>query len=72
MENPYVFRGPIHDPKMFFGRIHEFNEIAAFLRSNQSISIVGPRKIGKTSLLFHLMRPEIWTDLGLEGHLFGL
>ena len=65
MDNPYIFRGPVHDPEMFFGRTHELNEIAAFLRGNQSISIVGPRKIGKTSLLFHLMRPEVWPDLGL-------
>jgi tRNA A-37 threonylcarbamoyl transferase component Bud32 len=65
MDNPYVFRGPVHEPDMFFGRIHELNEIAAFLRGNQSISVVGPRKIGKTSLMFHLMRQEVWPELGL-------
>ncbi|MBN1177603.1 MAG: protein kinase [Anaerolineae bacterium] len=65
MNNPYIFRGPVHDPRMFFGRVHELNEIAAFLRGNQSISIVGPRKIGKTSLLFHLTRPASWPELGL-------
>ncbi len=67
MNNPYIFRGPVHDPTMFFGRRHEMNEIAAFLRGNQSISIVGPRKIGKTSLLFHLMRPQTAAELGLGG-----
>ena len=65
MDNPFIFRGPVHDPEMFFGRMHELNEIAAFLRGNQSVSIVGPRKIGKTSLLFHLMRPEAWPGLGM-------
>jgi hypothetical protein len=65
-KNPYVFRGPVHDPDMFFGRTHELNEIAAFLRGNQSISIVGPRKIGKTSLLFHLMRPKTQAQFGLD------
>jgi hypothetical protein len=65
MDNPYIFRGPVHDPEMFFGRTHELNEIAAFVRGNQSVSIVGPRKIGKTSLLFHLMRPETWPGLRL-------
>jgi serine/threonine-protein kinase len=70
-KNPYVFRGPVHDPAMFFGRTHELNEMAAFLRGNQSISIVGPRKVGKTSLLFHLMRPETQAQLDLgEGYLF--
>jgi predicted Ser/Thr protein kinase len=67
MNNPYVFRGPVRDPAMFFGRTHELNEIAAFLRGNQSVSIVGPRKIGKTSLLFHLLRPETWPGVGLGG-----
>jgi hypothetical protein len=66
MNNPYIFRGPVHDPRMFFGRVHELQEIASFLRGNQSISIIGPRKIGKTSLLFHLMRPETWEPLGLD------
>jgi hypothetical protein len=65
MNNPYIFRGPVREAEMFFGRVHELNEIAAFLRGNQSVSIVGPRKIGKTSLLFHLMRPEVGRELGL-------
>lgn len=66
MNNPYVSRGPIHDEQMFFGRVHELQEIAAFLRGNQSVSLVGPRKIGKTSLLFHLMRPSAQAQLHLE------
>lgn len=66
MLNPYVSRGPVRNPEMFFGRKHEINEIAAFLRGNQSVSIVGPRKIGKTSLLFHLMRHEVWHQYGLD------
>ncbi len=66
MNNPYISRGPVREPGMFFGREHELNEVAAFLRGNQSVSIVGPRKIGKTSLLFHLMRPETTRSLGLD------
>jgi tRNA A-37 threonylcarbamoyl transferase component Bud32 len=50
---------------MFFGRAHELREIANFLKGNQSVSIVGPRKIGKTSLLFHLMRPRVSEELGI-------
>ncbi len=68
MDNPYISRGPVRNPNMFFGRLHELNEIAAFLRGNQSVSIVGPRKIGKTSLLYHLLRPESWEMLGLDEH----
>ncbi len=66
MSNPYISRGPVRVPDMFFGRMHELNEIAAFLRGNQSVSIVGPCKIGKTSLLFHLMRSQTWPGLGLD------
>lgn len=65
MDNPYVSRGPVRAPDMFWGRAHPLHEIAAFLHGNQSVSIVGPRKIGKTSLLFHLLRPSTWPALGL-------
>lgn len=66
MNNPYVSRGPVRNPAMFIGRTHELHEIAAFLSGNQSVSIVGPRKIGKTSLLYHLLRPETAASLGLN------
>ena len=65
MNNPYISRGPVRTAEMYFGREHEFNEIADFLRGNQSVSIVGPRKIGKTSLLFHLQRPVTKAKYGL-------
>ncbi len=65
IDNPYISRGPVRNPDMFFDREHELQEIAAFIRGNQSVSIVGPRKIGKTSLLFQLLRPETWQSLSL-------
>ena len=65
MNNPYVARGPLRNPEMFYGRADELSEIAAFLNGNQSVSIVGPRRIGKTSLLYHLMRPDTWHSLGM-------
>lgn len=66
MNNPYISRGPVRDGDLFFGRGHELQEISAFLQGNQSVSIVGPRKIGKTSLLFQLIRPETRVSLMLE------
>jgi tRNA A-37 threonylcarbamoyl transferase component Bud32 len=65
--NPYLSRGPVRSQEMFFGRTLELREIANFLRGNQSVSIVGPRKVGKTSLLFHLMRPHVYEELGIPG-----
>jgi hypothetical protein len=71
MSNPYLSRGPLRDPAMLFGRAHELQEIAAFICGTQSVSIVGPRKIGKTSLLMELRRPAAWNGLGLsEDNLF--
>jgi len=63
--NPYISRGPLRALNMFYGREHDLHEIAAFLNGNQSIALVGPRKIGKTSLLFHLMRLETRETFGL-------
>ena len=65
MSNPYLSQGSVHDPEMLFGRTHELHEIAAFLRGTQSVSIIGSRKIGKTSLLLQLVRPAAWPGLGL-------
>ncbi len=65
MSNPYIYRGPIQNRGAFIGRDHECAEIATFLRGNQSISIVGPRKIGKTSLLFHLLDTTVQRSLDL-------
>jgi hypothetical protein len=55
----------VRDPAMLFGREHELHEIAAFIQGTQSVSLVGPRKIGKTSLLLQLMRPMAWPELGI-------
>jgi hypothetical protein len=65
MNNPYNFTGPLRDSTMFFGRTHELREIWTFLSHNQSVSIVGPDRIGKTSLVLHLMRPLTMETLGI-------
>ena len=67
MNNPDRSGGPVRFPGTFVGRRRELDEIAAYLRGNQSISIVGPPGIGKTSLLLYLMRPATWPGLGLDG-----
>ena len=64
IENPYVQRNAIREPDYFFGRTQETREILNYLARGQSVSIVGPRRIGKTSLLLHLSRSleKIKTD----------
>jgi hypothetical protein len=54
--NPYNPREPVSSEEMFFGRRNELIVITDFLKAGQSVSIVGPPKIGKTSLLLHLTR----------------
>ena len=63
--NPFFHRGPIHDPAYFFGRGKEIRFITDLLRAGQSVSLSGPRRFGKTSLLFHLAHPDIATAHGL-------
>lgn len=53
--NPFFHRGPIRDRSYFFGRERLLARAHAFFMEGQSVALVGPRRIGKTSLLFRLM-----------------
>ncbi len=66
LSNPFFHRGPIRDRAYFFGREHETSQMLSLLGNGQSISLVGQRRIGKTSLLFHLADPEVFTRYGLS------
>ena len=65
-ENPYFHRGPIRQPEYFFGRAQEVTSVLSLLKNNQSVSIVGPRRMGKTSLLLHISHPEVMARHGLS------
>ena len=54
--NPFYHRGPIHDARFFRDRSEEIAQARQLLSLGQSIAIVGPRRIGKSSLLLHLAR----------------
>jgi DNA-binding SARP family transcriptional activator len=58
-ENPYFHRGPIRHPGHFIGRTHEVASTLGLLRNGQSVSIVGQRRIGKSSFLLHISHPEV-------------
>jgi hypothetical protein len=55
-ENPYIFGNPVKDQQLFFGRISELSEIhrGVTKRNKQNFLITGPRRVGKTSLLYQL------------------
>ena len=53
-QNPFFHRGPISDPKYFFGRTAELRQLSELLNAGQHLAIYGQRRTGKTSLLFQL------------------
>ncbi len=56
MENPYVYGEPIKSDRMFFGRASERSEILRGVTkaNKQNYLITGPRRSGKTSLLYQI------------------
>ncbi|MGB8983927.1 MAG: TIR domain-containing protein [Anaerolineales bacterium] len=61
--NPFTCRGMIKDPGLFSGRTEELENIKNLLLTMQSCSVVGPRRIGKSSLLFYLSHPSYHTKI---------
>ena len=59
-QNPYLNRNMIRDMRLFFGRKKEIATIYSRLGAArpQSVSIVGERRIGKSSLLYHINDQE--------------
>ncbi len=72
--NPFTFGNPIRDPARFYGRSEDIRQIVNRLRSSahESTSIVGERRIGKTTLLKYLDNPKVATSLGLPPDQFCL
>lgn len=58
-DNPFYHRGALRQADFFYGREAEIAQVLGLLRNGQSVSLIGPRRIGKSSLLIHLVRPEI-------------
>lgn len=60
LNNPYYNTSSIEDPALFFNRTEDIEAILNSLFSDvpQCISIVGQRKIGKSSLVRHITRPS--------------
>jgi len=65
-ENPFFNRGAIQDPEYFYDRTRETRRALRMLSKRQCVSVIGPRKIGKTSLLFHLCRPAVMREHGID------
>ncbi|MBM3152972.1 MAG: hypothetical protein FJZ96_12360 [Chloroflexi bacterium] len=65
--NPFTFGNPIKEPERFHGRKNEIRQIVNRLASSahESTSIIGERRIGKTSLLNYLSNQAVMAGLGL-------
>src|SRR5690242_15720689 len=59
LENPYDAMNPITEAQGFFGRDRELRRIYSVILKGESVSLVGPRRIGKTSILKCMGLPEI-------------
>lgn len=68
LDNPFYHRGAIRRVEDFYGRTSEINQILGLLRNGQSVSLIGPRRIGKSSLLIHLTRAKVQQSLQTNGH----
>jgi transcriptional regulator with XRE-family HTH domain len=66
--NPFTYGNPISVPTRFFGRSREVEQVFSRLRNAEfeSSSIVGERRIGKTSLLKYLAHPVVRQHYGLD------
>ena len=73
-QNPFTFGNPIREPGRFIGRQAELRQVINRLLSSahESTSIVGERRIGKTSLLMHLADKSAANLLGLVPERFCL
>jgi tRNA A-37 threonylcarbamoyl transferase component Bud32 len=65
VRNPYLNRVAIKDTAQFFGRSREVSKIFSRIGSSrpQSISVVGERRIGKSSLLYYINHPQVRSRL---------
>ncbi|MBS3751564.1 MAG: TIR domain-containing protein [Anaerolineales bacterium] len=71
--NPFIFGNPVSTQKRFYGREGDLRQvISRLLSAGESTSVVGERRIGKTSLLKFLANPENANALGLPPEKFCL
>lgn len=60
--SPYILGTTVQNPAMFFGRTQEIGILRAAIETRSSKSVVGLRRIGKSSLLYHLAHQAILPD----------
>lgn len=66
LENPFFNRQRIIDPAFFSGRVQAVEQLYSAIITKQSRSIVGERKLGKSSILTHISCPTTLRQHGLD------
>ena len=66
LRNPFFSRQRITDPSSFCGRQREIEDLYGAIITRQCRSIVGERKLGKSSLLTAIARPANMAPYGLD------
>lgn len=66
LRNPFFSRQRITDPALFHGRQRELEALYSAIATHQSRSLVGERKLGKSSLLSVLAQPATAERFGLD------
>ncbi len=68
--NPFVWRTGVKNAQDFFDREGEERTLRAYMRLRQNCQVVGPRRIGKTSLLLHVERSAAaWEQSALVAYM---
>ena len=68
--NPFFNRQRITDPAYFRGRTQEIETLYSAILTRQCRSVIGERKLGKSSLLTHLACPETLRKHGFDPYQF--
>ncbi len=66
LRNPFFSRQRIIDPACFYGRQRELEALYSAIATHQSRSVVGERKLGKSSLLTAIAQPATMERFGLD------
>jgi hypothetical protein len=64
--NPYYNLSVVRDADMFFGRTEILQALFASCKHKQCFSLVGTRKVGKSSLLKHMQATKLQQSFGVD------
>jgi hypothetical protein len=64
-QNPFIFGKPVEKDN-FYNRKEELEAAAGFLKRLQSFSVVGERRIGKTSFLEYVLSEDVLQSYGID------